>query len=380
MAVLTTLSQAEINSRKAETLNSQSIRKTVPVREINVVNDTTIEYQGKRIEITKEAFKDLIRIIGMSQQFANRFENLFNAEAKASFINQVKNAMSASSLTEITLILAPLSRKIVGFSKTSNNMISHERFMDLADQIIDQHGFEVTNWGVNGQKGEVSINVFNPKAQFGIGVADEVFTAGLTLRNSPLKGIQVMPYVNRLWCTNGLTTPLAAETYTLADLSKDSMTKFFEHMAQLRKNGFQPQGFADLAKKAMNTTASMYELQHAHNAVKRHVGDKADNWIPYNENRSAYMSSNMDLNQMNVAQLKNARSNQSIWSVVNGMTHVATHAPDMFAMGMTDKDSTQLMVQAGNILGSEWNLGNQVANPWKTNILDPEAQVGSLLN
>ena len=47
----------------------------------------------------------------------------------------------------------------------------------------------------------------NPKAQFdlaGLGLSDEVFTAGLTLKNSPFGGIQVMPYVNRMWCTNGL--------------------------------------------------------------------------------------------------------------------------------------------------------------------------------
>jgi hypothetical protein len=83
---------------------------------------------------------------------------------------------------------------------------------------------------------------------------------------------------------------------------------------------------------------------------------------------------------MNTDQLKNARSNQSIWSVVNGMTHVATHAPQQLAFNMTDKDSTNLMVQAGNVLGSSWNLGNQVPNPFRTNELDPRAQVGALLN
>ena len=379
MAVLTTLSQTEIKNRKAETLNSQSIRKTVPVREVNIINDTTIEYQGKRLEITPEAFKDLMKIIGMSQQFAKKFETLFSAETKAQFVNQMKNAMAAN-LNEITLILAPLSKKIVGFSRTATSMISHERFINLADQIIDQHGFEITNWGVNGNKGEVIINVANPAAQFGIGIADEIFTAGLTLKNSPMNGIQVMPYVNRMWCTNGLTTPLAAESYSLADLSKDSMEKFFQHMSDLRRNGFRPAGFEETVKKAINTPASMWELQRAHNSVKRHVGDAADNWIPYNENRNAYMTANLDLGQMNSEQLKNARSNQSIWSVVNGMTHVATHAPEQLAFNMTDKDSTQLMVEAGGIFGGSWNLGNQVPNPWRTNELDPQAQIGSLLN
>jgi 23S rRNA maturation-related 3'-5' exoribonuclease YhaM len=62
------------------------------------------------------------------------------------------------------------------------------------------------------------------------------------------------------------------------------------------------------------------------------------------------------------------------------MTHVATHAPDQLAFAMTDKDSTELMIQSGNILGKSWDLGNQVPNPFKTNILDPRAQVGALLN
>lgn len=379
MAILTTLSQTEVNARKVETLNSQSVRKTIPVREVTLINDTTIEYQGKRLEITKEAFKDLMKIIGMSQQFAKKFEVLFSPEAKASFVNQMKNAMAAN-LNEITVILSPISKKIVGFSKNASSMVSHERFIGLADQIIDQNGFEITNWGVNGNKGEVIINLANPAAQFGIGIADEVFTAGLTLKNSPLNGIQVMPYVNRMWCANGLTTPMAAESYTLADLSKDSMERFFQHMSDLRRNSYKPAGFEETVKNAMKTPASMFELSRAHNTIKGYVGDAANNWIPYDDNRTAYNTANIDLGAMNVEQLKNARSNQSIWSVVNGMTHVATHAPELLAFNMTDRDSTGLMVQAGNVLGGKWNLGNQVPNPFRTNELDPRAQVGALLN
>jgi len=39
---ITTLSSTAIQNRKAETLNSQSIRKTIAVREINLIDDTTI--------------------------------------------------------------------------------------------------------------------------------------------------------------------------------------------------------------------------------------------------------------------------------------------------------------------------------------------------
>jgi len=376
MPQIQTLSGEVLTSRKAETLNSQSLRKTIAVRDINLVNDTTIEYQGKRLEITKDAFKGLMKMIGMSQTFASKFEKLFNPEVKAQFINTMKNAM-ATQLNEITIVLSPTTKKVVGFTKKATDLISHERFMGLADRLVDQNGFEIANWGVDANKGSVTINAFNPKASFGVqGLNDEVFTAGITMKNSPLGGIQVMPYVNRLWCANGCTTAMASESYSLANLSGDSMEKFFEHMSQLRKNKFIPTGFQDKVTQAVNTPASMNEMKWAHNQIKRHVGDKADNWIPLMENESAYTKANIG-----ILDAKAAKSNQSIWSVVNGMTHVATHAPDLFAMNMQDKDSTELMVQAGNLLGKQWNLQGATRSPFADDAhLETSAQVGALLN
>ena len=383
MSIITTLSATEVDNRKAMTRNSQSIRKTVAVRDINLVDDTTIEFQGKRLEITRDAFKSLMKLIGMSATFAKKFETLFNAETKAKFVNQMKNAMAAQ-LNEVTIILSPATKKVVGFSKNATDLISHERFINLADQIIDQHGFEVTNWGINGDKGEVIVNVMNPKAQFdlaGLGLSDEVFTAGLTLKNSPFGGIQVMPYVNRMWCTNGLTTGLANETYSLANLNPESMENFHQHMSQLRKNGFVPTDFANTVKLATQTPASLWEMERGYSSIKGMVGTQADSWIPLNDNYSAYTKAGMNPQDFTAAQKKNARTDQSIWSLVNGMTHVATHAPEQLAFNMTDKESTELMVKVGNIFGKEFDLGNTIRSPFSTDAhLESSAQVGALLN
>ena len=380
---IATLSSTAIQNRKAETLNSQSIRKTVAVRDINLIDDSTIEFQGKRLEITKDAFKSLMKLIGMSATFAKKFESLFNAETKAKFVNQMKNAMAAQ-LNEVTIVLSPQTKRVVGFTKKATDIISHERFINLADQVIDQHGFEVTNWGTDAANGTVIINAFNPKAQFdlaGLGLSDEVFTAGLTMKNSPFGGIQVMPYVNRMWCTNGLTTGLANETYSLANLNPESMENFHQHMSQLRKNGFVPTDFANTVKMATETPASLWEMERAHSIVKRVAGDGADSWIPLNDNRGAYTKMNMNPADFTSAQKKNARTDQSIWSLVNGVTHCATHAPENIAFNMTDRESTEMMVQAGNILGKQFDLGNQMASPFATNAhLETSAQVGALLN
>ena len=375
--MIQTLSTDVLKSRRSETLNAQALRKTVAVRDLTIIDDKTVELDGKRLEMTDKAFKNLIAMIGMSKSFAKKFEDLFNSETKAKFINQMKNAMAAQ-LNEITMIVSPIQRKVVGFAKQATDMISHERFLDLSDRLIDQHGFEVTNWGV-APDGSVTINAFNPKAQFEIGLQDEVFTAGLTMKNGPLTGIEVSPYVNRMWCTNGLTTSFAKDNYQLADLSPASMENFFQHMAELRRNGFVPTDFAETVRRATNTPASLWELERGHNMIKRHVGERADNWIPLNENWDVYHKINQDPANLSADQKRRARSNQSIWSVVNGITHVGTHAPDALAFDMTDADATNLMVNAGNILGSNWNLSNEMPSPFAAK-LSTEDQVGSLLN
>ena len=208
---ITTLSSGLITTKKTETLNAQNLRKVVPFRDINLIDTESIEYKGSTINITKSAFANLLGLLGMSQSFAKNFGSLFTKEAKAQFINTMKNAMASNSgkLSNVTLVLNPINKSVVAITKGDKFGISNQQFMGVAENIIDNHSMDVTNWSVDPTNGIVSINAFNPHATFGVkGLSDEVFTGGVTFRNSPAKGFEVLPYVNRQWCTNGLTTAM----------------------------------------------------------------------------------------------------------------------------------------------------------------------------
>lgn len=377
---ITTLSSNVLDQRKSETLEAQNLRKVVPFRDINLIDEKTLEYQGTKIGITKQAFKGLLGLIGMSQAFAKKFDNLFSPEAKSQFINTMKNAMASNygKLNEVTLILNPVHKNIIGITKGNEQTISNSQFLNLTENLIDKHGFDVTNWSTDPSTGIVRINAFNPKAEFAVkGLSDEVFTGGVTFSNSPLKGFQVMPYVNRMWCTNGLTTALSQETYTLHDLSNPSMEKFQENLANLRANNFAPESFGDRVRAANNTHASMAEMTWAHNQIAKFAGERAENWIPLQENKNAY--NKLDLGNMDSNQMKGAKTNQSVWSVLNGLTHFATHGKDLIESNMQDQDSTQLMVQAGNFFGKKsFDHENHMPNPFGN--LNADEQRGALLN
>lgn len=377
MSSIITLGSPLIAQKRQDTINSQAIRKTVAFADINIVDDKTIEFKGSRLHVTADFFKQLLKMIGMSQTFAGKFESLFNVETKTAFINRIKDAMAsnAGGLAEVTLIVNPTTKSVIGLAKNATDMISNDRFLDVVDRIVDQNGLEISNWSIDPMKGMVNINTFNPKAEFQVaGLNDEVFKGGVTFQNSPNGGFQVLPYVNRMWCTNGLTTAFAQEAYTLQSLDAGTMEKFFEQLNDLRKRNFAPSMFSDQVKQAIATPASIAELQNGYYMIEKFAGDRTDNWIPLKENMNAYAKNGFEF--MSAAQMKGARSNTSIWDLVNGVNHFASHGASIIDTNMQDYDATRLMVQAGNIFGKSYDHANQMPDIFKGELV----QHGSLLN
>ena len=366
-----TLSSTAIATKKTESIQSQSLRKTVAFREINIIDGKTIEYQGTRIGITKEAFKTLLSMIGMSQSFANKFEQLFTATAKSQFINTMKNAMASNqgNLSNVTLVLNPISKAVVLFQKENVMTISNDAFIHVAENLIGDNGMNVTRWSTDPVTGIITIDAHNPKAQFEVnGLSDEVFSGGVTFRNSTSRGFEVMPATQRMFCSNGLTTPMAKETYQLHSLDNKSMESFFQNMKDLRKNNFIPAVFADIVRAANATPASIKEMEYAHNLIKRHAGERTDQWVPLQENLEAYTKAGfLDLTS---EQKKMAKTNQSVWSMVNATTHFSSHGQNLISTNMTDSDAARIQVSAGNLFGKgSFDHENSMPNPFTSSEL-----------
>jgi hypothetical protein len=132
--------------------------------------------------------------------------------------------------------------------------------------------------------------------------------------------------------------------------------------------------FSDQVKQAIATPASISELQNGYYMIEKFAGDRTDNWIPLKENMNAYAKNGFEF--MSAAQMKGARSNTSIWDLVNGVNHFATHGNSIIDTNMQDYDATRLMVQAGNIFGKPYDHANQMPDIFKGELV----QHGSLLN
>ena len=351
MRSITTLSQSAFDVKKAEAINNQLMRKEISLSEFNVIDNNHIELDGVKIEVTDKAFGKLLGRLRIPKAFATRFSEGFGNDGLRQLITMMKSMKSSKNDQTVTLLVDPNSRKITDILPAGYASISQESFIDFASRYIDQYNLGVTHMG-SSQYGGTQINCVSPQGMFNVpGMQNEVFNTGVTFRNTPSRGLEVSPYLERLICANGMTSTAFAENYGLHNLNDKNINEFNEHMIRMASTNFQPVGLAENITKANNTDASLAEMQRAASSIlsldKAVDYDYVQKYIPVERAFKAYSQLGADPNTFTKAQMKNAKSGMSVWDLVNGMTNFASNDTKF---NINEGKMGNLMVTAGNIL------------------------------
>jgi len=351
MKELTTLSPTAFAAKKAEAVRNEVMRKEISLSEFNVIDNTHIEVDGVKIELTPFAFNRLLGRLRIPTAFAKRFSDGFGSDGLKQLVTMMKTMKSSKNDQTVTLLVDPREKKITNILPAGYASISNEAFVDFAEGYINQYGLQVKDFGSD-PSGGATINCVSPNAVFTVpGMTDEVFNTGVTFRNTPSRGLEVSPYLNRLVCSNGMSSTSFSETYGLHELSDKSIQEFNDHMIQMASTGFQPVGLADKIKAANNTDASIAEVQRAMSAIlstdKKVDFDYAQRYLPITKIMKAYSDIGAIPETFTTKQLQNAKSGLSIWEVVNGMTNFASNDE---RYNIDDHKTGNLMVSAGNLL------------------------------
>ena len=368
----TTLSTTAWNRIKEKASHQTTLRRVVDISELKVVSNDHIELDGVGIKMTKDAFKMLLNALRIPSAFVNRWMKGFGSEGLQSLIDAVKQI---SPQSEVALMVDINTREIVAVMKASSPGIDNESFFNTIERYIDEYDLSVNTADSNGTGAIINCST---DGAFKIpGMEREVFQTGVTFRNTPDKGIQVSPYMTRLWCANGMTTKSIGDTISLNSLSEHNIRRFNEHMLTLAANSFKPRGFQDMVTRAMNTNASLNELQKANNMIAKAIGrdnEFVERYAPIIRSSQAYKILGHDPAEFTQEQMRRADSGVKVWDVVNGMTNAASNAEGKFTVARGN-----LAVGAGQLLANKYNLEDEVTvNPFAKNNLLSEAQLERL--
>ena len=360
----TTLSQDVFDSTAKRAVELQPIRKEVSLKNLEVINDKTISVEGMQIPMSSQAFKDTIKAVGLPVTFDKSFTNSFGEKARQQLINRLKSSMAAKGQSTVSLVVSPETKSIIGVHKSPKDLISNDSFLKTASQVIDQHGLEVNNFTVS-DEGNIFISTSSPKNQWGLqGLKDEDFFGGVSFINNPKDGFQVSPFLYRLVCANGMIGKSFEDTMKLTSFDSRAMAGFFNELNAMAKSGFKPTKFEEQVRSAINTNASLYEMEEVYNIMRATSGaeyKELEAWVPLQKTRAKFHLHGIDTITMSKEQKKNAKTGTPIWDVINGLTHFSTHDN---GFRIDDTDRRRMQVQAGAMLTKEFDMANLVSSPF----------------
>jgi hypothetical protein len=154
------------------------------------------------------------------------------------------------------------------------------------------------------------------------------------------------------------------EQYKLTRLDEAEMNRFMEHLQSLRHNSYQPFGFTDAVRLCANTNASLHEMEFAANAIRNVADvdyDMLQEWVPVKSTNQAFARIGVDTQILDAAKKKNAKTGTTVWDLINGITHFATHDN---GIQLTDYDRRRLQVVAGQMLTKVPDMSNMVRTPF----------------
>jgi hypothetical protein len=275
-------------------------------------------------------------------------------------------AQATQRVNQATLVANPKTHQITRILGGNKSSISNESAIDFAKRYIDGYNLDVSSFHI-GNNGDISINTTSPSGYFSVpGMKDETFTVGVSFINTPDRGLEVSPFLNRLICANGMIGRSMTETYRLKELTPEAIDKFNEQMLQLQAVNFAPMGFSDRIIKADATKASLDEMNWAASRLMSTSNvdyNHLQKWIPIQSTKDEFSRYGMDIAKLTKHQLKNASTGTSINDLYNAMTHFATHSHN--GVEIDEYKRSQLMIDAGNLLSKNtYDTENLIKSPF----------------
>ena len=347
-----TLSDKVFIERSTQASNLKPIRKELNLSEFQIEGQDKIVIDGQPIKISAKAFAKLLKRLRIPPAFANRFTEQFGEDGLKQLMQMLKASKSDKNDTTVVLLANPKTMVIDDILPAGTAAISNELFVDFASGIIDRYDLKPTQFGCD-DLGGVVINTVNDKNMFNIdGLKDENFYGGVTFSNIPGEGLVVSPFLERLLCSNGMTSRIHEDTYKLNNLEPEVITQFNDSMADLASIGFRPMGLFNNVRKASMTQASLSEVYGAMStmmgvAPKEMTNDYLQRYLPIYRIEKAYEDYSAPVHELNKKQLRTADSGMTIWDAVNGMTNFASNDNNPL---LGDFGRADIMKAAGKLL------------------------------
>ena len=191
--------------------------------EIEIPSDEFIELNGTTLPISKDAFKDLISILGLNKKILKNFSEFMSEEAKFALIKAMQRGLANSDKKDLYLYASASTKTVERILTKKRPGFSDSNYLELVERVLNENPDFDINSKTTDYRG-VAVNLVNPNTPIGLnGFADESFHFGLSIENNFQKGTIVSPFNERLICEHRISL-----------IGRESVCLFAVHRKRLR--------------------------------------------------------------------------------------------------------------------------------------------------
>ena len=352
----------EVTSEKFQELRSQlneaeTLKKVVPIGAISVNEETLKRGQilvgGQAVKVSTGFFYKLGSMLKVNVSLTRNMLEKGDHQIAAALINGLKEyQVKSTSGTEVMLIANAHTREIIDIcSPNRNRRVTNDTVLDVAERIVnDNPSLIIETVDFNPTNGACSINLLNnQEVGFAQAGKDEFFKFGFSIIQTS-RDTLVESYNQRLVCSNGLRVSLGEgeigsnrglsfeDKFRLTGNSSEDIRIFLNRIEDMKKAGFVSPAFNGSITRAVNTKASLSEVEKAFITATSKIEEldpqfKKDfqsaiarqYFHAYGDTLARITRKGQDPNSLNDRQKQFIKTGMSVWDVVNSLTFLGSN-------------------------------------------------------
>lgn len=351
--------------------------KEVPLSSIQIedrsIQKGYIVIGGNQVPVANGFFQKMASLLKINRSLTSEMIKNEDGKIASALINGLKDYRSANGGSDVMLIANPNTREVIDICDPKRfRRMTNDSVFDVTSRIMNENpNLSIETIDFNPNTGKAVINLLNAEEVGFPGAGkDEFFKFGFSIVQGS-KDTLVEMYNQRLVCTNGLRVSLGngaiggnrninfEEQFRLGGTSAEDVRIFLNRIEAMKKAGFVPAGFQGALTSAVNTKASLVEVESAMIGAQRLIReddpDLKKTFIDavarqyfhgHAETMARVVRKGQDPMKLNDKQKSFIKTGMSIWDVVNSLTFLGSNNT-----GFPLDQKHQLKESAGHLFG-----------------------------
>ena len=371
------VSNEQFNRMREMLTAAECATKEVPFSAIQI-DDKSIQkgyiiVGGNPVPVGNGFFQKMAGMLKINRSLTSEMIKNEDGKIASALITGLKEYRSSKGGGDVMLIANPNTREVIDICDPKRfRRMTNDSVLDVTSRIMNENpNLSIETIDFNPANGKTVINLLNAEEVGFPGAGkDEFFKFGFSIIQGS-KDTQVEMYNQRLVCTNGLRVSLGQgaiggngsinfeEQFRLGGTSAEDVRIFLNRIEAMKKAGFVPANFQGVLTSAVNTKASLIEIEQAMVGTQRLIREDDPSlkksfidtvarqyFHGHAETMARIVNKGKDPMQLNDKQKSFIKTGMSIWDVVNSLTFLGSNNS-----GLPLENQHQLKESAGHLFG-----------------------------